>query len=51
MTSMITATISHQASQKTIDRLTQKLIGELQNHPFADEVIALALDQLLDMDE
>ena len=42
---------SHQASQKTIDRLTQKLKSELDSHPFKDEVIALALDQLLDMDE
>lgn len=37
-------------SQTTIDRLTQKLIRDIESHPHKVELLALAVDQLLDMD-
>ncbi len=37
-------------SRKTFERLTQKLIRELENHPHREEVVTLALGQLLDCD-
>lgn len=35
-------------SRKTFERLTQKLKTELANHPHREEVVTLALSQLLD---
>ena len=34
----------------TIERLTQKLIKDLHNHPHKDEIIRLCIEQLIDMD-
>lgn len=36
--------------KKTIERLTQKLIEDLYNHPHKDEILKLCLEQLIDME-
>ena len=35
-------------SKKTAERLTQKLITELNNHEHRDEIVSLATQQLID---
>ena len=35
-------------TKKTFDRLTQKLINDLNNHEHRDEIVALATEQLID---
>ena len=37
-------------SQQTIDRLTQKLIREIECHAHRDELLALVIEQLIDME-
>ena len=37
-------------TKKTFDRLTQKLIREIECHAHRDELLALAIEQLIDME-
>ena len=35
-------------SEKTAERLIQRLVKELEAHPHKDEVVRIALEQLMD---
>ena len=35
-------------NKKTIERLTNQLVNEIQEHPHKHEIVELAIDQLLD---
>ena len=35
-------------SETTIDRLVTQLCEEIENHPYKDEVVSLAIEQLMD---
>ena len=35
-------------TKKTFDRLTQKLINDLNKHMHRDEIVAIATEQLID---
>ena len=37
-------------TQKTAERLTTKLVEEVENHPHRDEIFALMMEQLVEME-
>ena len=37
-------------TQKTAERLTTKLAEEVENHPHRDEIFALMMEQLVEME-
>ena len=38
-------------SKKTFERRVSQLVKQLENHPHKDEIVAIALDQVMDMDQ
>ena len=37
-------------SKKTFERRVAQLVKQLEHHPHKDEIVAIALDQVMDMD-
>lgn len=38
-------------SEKTFKRRVAQLVKQLEHHPHKDEIVAIALDQVMDMDQ
>lgn len=38
-------------SKKTFERRVAQLVKQLEHHPHKDEIVAIAVDQVMDMDQ
>ena len=38
-------------TKKTFERRVAQLVKELEHHPHKDEIVAIAVDQVMDMDQ